>query len=83
MSDTAAMPDTEVSATAGAAALPRPRTAADDTAPDDAVARPAASYPWPEPWRSSRAARPRNEYWDVESAGWRSRGPVAGNPTAG
>ena len=72
------MPDTEVRGTTVAAALPRPRTA-----PDDTVAGPAASFPWPEPWRSSRAARPRNEYWDVETASWRSRGPVAGNPAAG
>jgi hypothetical protein len=36
---------------------------------------PAAAYPWPEPWRSARGARPRSEYWDVATASWHSRGP--------
>ena len=35
----------------------------------------AARFPWPEPWRSSSGSRPRTEYWDVETASWRSRGP--------
>jgi hypothetical protein len=73
--------------------LPRPRTAADDTvAPVEVAAggdeprrdeprRPEPSFPWPEPWHFSRAARPRTEYWDVETAGWRSRGPQAGSRT--
>jgi hypothetical protein len=29
-----------------------------------------------DPWRSAPAARPRTEYWDVETASWRSRGPL-------
>jgi hypothetical protein len=65
--------------------LPRPRAAGDDmVAPVEAVPagdeprRPEPSFPWPEPWHFSRAARPRTEYWDVETAGWRSRGPQAG-----
>ena len=37
---------------------------------------PVARYPWPEPWRSFRGARPRTEYWDVVTASWRSRGPL-------
>ena len=36
---------------------------------------PAARYPWPEPWGSFRGARPRSEFWDVETASWHSRGP--------
>ena len=36
---------------------------------------PAAHYPWPEPWRSARGARPRSEFWHAESCSWRSRGP--------
>jgi hypothetical protein len=48
------------------------------------VARPEAShYPWPEPWRYSRAARPRTEFWDVKTASWRSRGPVSGTSGSG
>jgi hypothetical protein len=50
--------------TARAPSAPRPRS---DT---------AGEFPWPEPWRSSRGARPRSEYWDVETAGWHSRGPI-------
>ncbi len=37
---------------------------------------PPAHYPWPEPWRSARGARPRSEFWHAESSSWRSRGPV-------
>ena len=37
---------------------------------------PEAQYPWPEPWHHARGARPRSEFWDVETAGWRSRGPI-------
>ena len=60
-------------------AIPRPRSAQDDVL-DDAVtapepALPEPQYPWPAPWRYSRAARPRSEYWDVATAGWRSSGP--------
>ncbi len=84
------MTQPDVRETISEAPLPRPRTAADDTVPSDGLAPatpaprpPAAAFPWPEPWRSSRAARPRTEFWDVETASWRSRGPVPGNPTAG
>jgi hypothetical protein len=71
--------------------IPRPRTgeprtveprtvehaaAAVPGAPDDAPQLPPARYPWPEPWGSFRGARPRTEYWDVATAGWRSRGPL-------
>ena len=35
---------------------------------------PAAEYPWPEPWRHARGARPRSEFWDVATASWHSRG---------
>jgi hypothetical protein len=31
--------------------------------------------PWPEPWRHSRAERPRSEFWDVRTASWHSAGP--------
>ena len=47
-------------------------------APEEAPQRPAARYPWPEPWGSFRGARPRTEYWDVATAGWHSRGPRPG-----
>lgn len=50
-------------------AIPRPRAAQDDA--------PVGEFPWPGPWRSSRGARPRSEYWDVATASWHSRGPVA------
>jgi hypothetical protein len=68
-------------------AIPRPRSPQPDvteaptsgTRPDQAqpaVPEPrAGEYPWPEPWRYSRAARPRSEFWDVETASWHSRGP--------
>jgi len=56
-------------------AIPRPRTPQDD---GPVVLREAATvgeYPWPEPWRYSRAARPRSEFWDVTTASRHSRGP--------
>jgi hypothetical protein len=52
-----------------AAAPPAPRAGQ--------VAAPG-SFPWPEPWRHSRGARPRSEYWDVATASWHSRGVVPG-----
>jgi hypothetical protein len=68
--------------------IPRPRSAESRTAerapaalpelpvtPSPAPTLPAARYPWPEPWGSFRGARPRTEYWDVETASWHSRGP--------
>ena len=51
--------------------VPSPRTEAE---PEHVP--PAGSFPWPEPWHTSRGARPRTEFWDVETASWRSRGPV-------
>ena len=64
--------------------IPRPREAeqehdaapaAQPSASEPTPATPVAAYPWPEPWRYSRAARPRSEFWDVATAGWHSSGP--------
>ncbi len=71
------MTEQDLRDTTATAPLPRPRPAADDR-----VAPSTPSFPWPEPWHFSRAARPRTEYWDVETAQWRSRGPVV-DRTAG
>jgi hypothetical protein len=49
--------------------IPRPRAAE----PDEHETQ----TPWPEPWRHSRGARPRTEYWDVATASWHSSGPQA------
>jgi hypothetical protein len=82
---------TEIRESIGTAPLPRPRTAADDAiavevaeaAQDTAAPQPEpAHFPWPEPWHFSRGARPRSEFWDVRTAGWRSRGPRT-TPPAG
>jgi hypothetical protein len=88
------MTSSEVRETTSTTALPRPRPAVDDEAlaEDLAItesmpataARPQAEaphFPWPEPWRYSRAARPRTEFWDVRTASWRSRGPGLGSST--
>jgi hypothetical protein len=68
-------------------AIPRPRgpqpdaTEAPAPRPQPEQAQPAVpeprggEFPWPEPWRHSRGARPRSEFWDVETASWHSRGP--------
>jgi hypothetical protein len=65
--------------------VPRPRPAGDDavdtrpatgSSATDASARRPAQSPWPEPWRPATGARPRTEYWDVETAGWRSPAPL-------
>jgi hypothetical protein len=56
-----------------------PVTTTPDAAPQENAVPQVASYPWPEPWRHSRAARPRSEFWDVATASWHSRGP---SPTA-
>jgi hypothetical protein len=58
--------------------VPRPRTTEDapDRIVDGTPSSPGGEFPWPEPWHFSRGARPRTEYWDVETATWRSRGPV-------
>jgi hypothetical protein len=61
-----------------APSIPRPRSAEPDVVdPPAPEQRPAATYPWPEPWRSARGSRPRSEYWDVATASWHSRGPKA------
>jgi hypothetical protein len=62
--------------------IPRPREPRPYDVPtaDAAPVTPAPAvgeFPWPEPWHFSRGTRPRSEFWDVETAGWRSRGPVA------
>ena len=70
----------EIRTRTSAPPIPRPRTAeaeADAVDPAPVPERPAATYPWPEPWRSARGARPRTEYWDVATASWHSRGPKA------
>ncbi|MCW2743058.1 MAG: hypothetical protein JWR45_3480 [Blastococcus sp.] len=54
--------------------VPRPRTTADT--PSDSAAGPVGEFPWPEPWHFSPGARPRSEFWDVETASWHSRGPI-------
>ena len=53
---------------------PAPRTGSEQAQPVVPEPR-GGEFPWPEPWRYSRAARPRSEFWDVETAGWHSRGP--------
>ena len=57
--------------------IPSPRRPADDEIPEaQRHELPAARYPWPEPWRSYRGARPRTEFWDDATGTWLSRGPV-------
>ncbi len=56
--------------------IPSPRRPADETPAPARHELPAARYPWPEPWRSYRGARPRTEFWDEATATWLSRGPV-------
>jgi hypothetical protein len=51
--------------------VPHPRAPQDDAVAGASV----GEFPWPEPWHSSRGARPRSEYWDVATASWHSRGP--------
>lgn len=77
-------PSTPTGTTVRPITIPSPRPAEDDTVvlePVDSRNRsaqpelPAPKYPWPEPWGSSRGARPRSEYWDVATASWHSRGP--------
>jgi hypothetical protein len=67
----------EVRTETSAPSIPRPRSAEADVVEPPAPERPAATYPWPEPWRSARGARPRTEYWDVATASWHSGGPTA------
>jgi hypothetical protein len=79
------MTTSETRTTRSAPPIPRPREAEVDAVETDVVEpgpapqpeHPAATYPWPEPWRSARGARPRSEYWDVATASWHSRGPKA------
>lgn len=78
-----------------APAIPRPRSplpdTTDTTAPQDQPDRAqpsvpehrAPEYPWPEPWRYARGARPRSEFWDVATASWHSRGPYPDRSSAG
>jgi hypothetical protein len=75
----------EVRDALSAPAIPRPRSAEPAPAPvapseipvaPPVPTLPAARYPWPEPWGSFRGARPRTEFWDVETASWHSRGPL-------
>ena len=84
------LPSTTAPSTA-APAIPRPRGPQPDAA--DAPAQPeqarpavpqppAGEFPWPEPWRYSRAARPRSEFWDVQTACWHSRGPYPGRSSS-
>jgi hypothetical protein len=54
-----------------------------DPAQPDVPELPVAEYPWPEPWRYSRGARPRSEFWDVATASWHSRGPYPDRSSAG
>ena len=80
------LPSTTRTATA-TPAIPQPRSPQPDTteAPNRQAqpeqAQPVVpeqrggEFPWPEPWRHSRAARPRSEFWSVETASWHSRGP--------
>jgi hypothetical protein len=57
--------------------IPQPRAPQDDVEPEPTPQAPAVGgFPWPEPWRSNRGARPRSEYWDAATASWHSRGPV-------
>jgi hypothetical protein len=53
--------------------IPTMVVASEHTAPTQAPA--VGEFPWPEPWHYSRGARPRSEFWDVETASWHSRGP--------
>lgn len=56
--------DDDTRATAGTP-IPPPRSA-----------DPVDAEQWVEAWGSARSARPCTEYWDLHTAGWRSRGPV-------
>ena len=64
------------------AAIPSPRTAEPDVTAGPESPRegrreqPAVRYPWPEPWRPGGGTRPRTEYWDVWTAGWRAGSPA-------
>ena len=78
----------EVGRALGRGPIPRPRPTqgddavrglpADQPVGIDGSARPAAPPAWPEPGRSAVGARPMTDYWDVETASWRSRGPLPG-----
>jgi hypothetical protein len=51
--------------------LPSQR-APEDRAPEDAAAQGVT----PQRGVLPRPARPRSEFWDVETASWRTRGPI-------
>ncbi len=53
---------------------PEQATTAPVTTPERVPVR--GEFPWPEPWHFSLGARPRSDYWDVETATWRSQGPI-------
>jgi hypothetical protein len=59
--------------------LPRPRQAMDGAVPAEKTRETprVGEFLWPEPWHFSRGTRPPSEFWDAETAGWRSSGPVA------
>lgn len=59
-------PDVRLSSSAS---IPRPRTS--DTAPIAWHGTSAALRPW-EPWPLTDGGRPSTQYWDVETACWRS-----------
>jgi len=59
-------PDTTAHDTTRTGAVPAPRT----------PAPPTGEAAWIEPWLLRRGARPRSEYWDVETARWTSRPAV-------
>ena len=56
--------------------VPRPRTTEEVAGTDRPRNGTVGEFPWPEPWRHSRGARPRSEYWDAATASWHSRGPI-------
>jgi hypothetical protein len=66
--------------------IPRPRPAESDVtvhglpaekaSETDGAVHPRAQLAWPEPGRSALGVRPSTEYWDVETASWRSREPL-------
>ena len=73
------MTETDTRQTLAVETVPRPRAVPDPPAQGvtGATELPAAGeFPWPEPWHLSLGARPRSEFWDAETAGWRSPGPI-------
>ena len=54
------------------ASIPHPRTSDTASVPPPGTA--AVRRPW-DAWWLEDGARPSTQYWDVETASWRSRGP--------